>query len=200
VSWKVIDRRTVAPEKLGPGLSDAAKQKIRGFFPRYPSKRAVTLPALHIAQDEIGYVSLQAMKDIAELLEIPPAAVMDVVTFYTHFWTHPKGRKVVTVCRSLSCELMGGRELLEAVKKTLGIDEHETTADGAYSLATEECLAACDHAPCLMINEKMHKCVRPGEVERLLRDADNDRLEIPRSDLFDAPAKAVKGEMGGGGR
>lgn len=186
MSWNVVDRRT-APEDLGPGLNDAVKEKIREFFPRYPTKRAVMLPALHIAQEAIGYVSLQAMRDIAELLELPPSAVMDVVTFYTHFWTHPKGRKTVMVCRSLSCELMGGKEVLARVKHVLGCDEHGTSADGEYSLMTEECLAGCDHAPCLMINEKTHKRVRPEDVEKILRDEKCATLDVPRSNLFDAP-------------
>lgn len=188
MSWQVIDR-TESPEDLGPGLSAAAAEKIRTFFDRYPTKRAALLPALHIAQDEVGYVSLQVMRDIAELLELPPSAVMDVTTFYTHFWTHPKGEKVVMLCRSLSCELLGARKLKDAVCDKLGIGEHETTADGRYSLMTEECLAGCDHAPCLMINEKMHKRVSPEDVERILDDPDNDKLDVPRSDLFDAPAK-----------
>lgn len=187
MSWRVIDRTKVAPEQLGPGLSEAVKEKIRSFFPRYPTRRAAVLPALHIAQDAIGYISLRAMREIAELLEIPPSAVMDVVTFYTHFWTHPKGRKVITVCRSISCELMGGAELLAALKARLGIDEHGTTPDGEYSLVCEECLAACDHAPCMMINERMHQRVRVADLERILGDPDNDRLTVPRSDLFDAP-------------
>lgn len=190
LSWKTIDRRSVPAESLGPGLSDGAKEKIRGFFPRYPTKRAVTIPALHIAQDEIGYVSLKAMRDIAELLDIPPSAVMDVVTFYTHFWTHPKGKKTLMVCRSISCQLMGADKLQAAIEQKLGVGDHGTTADGQYSFMTEECLAACDHAPCLMINEKMHKCVRPEDLDRLLADASNDKLDVPRSDLFDAPARA----------
>jgi NADH-quinone oxidoreductase subunit E len=187
VSWRTIDRRTVAEDELGPGLSEAAKQKIRLFFPRYPTQRAVLLPALHIAQDEIGYVSLRAMREIAELLEVPPAAVMDLVTFYTHFWTKPKGHKTIVVCRSLSCELLGEPALLEALERKLGIREHETTSDGQYSLMTEECLAACDHAPCMLINEKMHKRVRVEDLDRILADPDNDRLTMPRSELYDAP-------------
>jgi len=187
LSWRVIDRTTIPDERLGPGLSDAVRKKIRSFFPRYPTKRAAMLPALHIAQDALGYVSLQAMKDIAELLEVPPSAVMGAVTFYTHFWTHPKGEKVITVCRSLSCQLMGGDELLAALKEKLGIDEHGTTPDGKYSLMTEECLAQCDHAPCMLINEKKHRCVKVADLDRILADPDNDKLDIPRSDLFDAP-------------
>lgn len=190
MTWTAIDRKSVAAEERGPGLSEAAKEKIRGFFPRYATRRAVVLPALHIAQDEIGYVSLAAMEEIAGLLEIPPAAVMDVVTFYTHFWTHPKGEKVITVCRSLTCQLMGQEALQGAIEQRLGVREHGTTADGRYSLATEECLAACDHAPCMMINEKMHKRVRVDDLPRILDDADNARLDVPRSTLFDAPREA----------
>lgn len=186
MSWQTIDRKS-APADLGPGLSPAVKEKIRSFFPRYPTRQAVTLPALHIAQNALGYVSLQAMRDIAELLEIPPAAVMDVVSFYTHFWTHPRGRKTIVLCRSLTCELMGGKEVLAALEQKLGIHDHQTTSDGQWSLMTEECLAACEHAPCMLINEKLHKCVRVEDVDRILEDPNCDRLDMPRSDLFDAP-------------
>jgi NADH-quinone oxidoreductase subunit E len=187
VSWRAIDRKTVSEEDLGPALSAPVLDKIRTFFGRYPTKRAVLLPALHIAQDALGYVSLRAMRQIAELLEIPPSAVMDVTTFYTHFWTHPKGRKTIVFCRSLSCELMGGREVRAAIERQLGIGEHETTRDGEYSFVTEECLAQCEHGPCLLINEKVHKRVRPEDVARLLADPANDRLDLPRSALYDAP-------------
>jgi NADH-quinone oxidoreductase subunit E len=188
VAWQTIDRNSVPEEKLGPGITDAIRDKIRGFFPRYPEKKAALLPALHITQEANGYISIRAMREIAELLEIPPSAVMDVVTFYTHYWTHPRGKKVLTVCRSLTCELMGGQTLLEAIKEKLGIDEHETTPDGKFSLQTEECLAACDHGPCLMVNEKMHKCVTLEQLDAILADENSDQLEMPRSDLFDAPA------------
>jgi NADH-quinone oxidoreductase subunit E len=187
MSWRTIDRKTVAEVELGPGLSNAAQDKIRTFFPRYPTRQAVLLPALHIAQDEIGYVSLQAMREIADLLELPAAAVMDIVSFYTHFWTHPKGRKTIVLCRSLTCELMGGRAVLDALERKLGIREHQTTVDGEYSLMTEECLAACEHAPCMLIGEKLHKCVRVEDLDRILADSDNDTLDVPRSVLFDAP-------------
>lgn len=191
MSWRTIDRTTVAEEALGPGLSAAVKEKIRTFFPRYPTKQAVLLPALHIAQDSLGYVSLRAMREIAELLELPPSQVMDMVSFYTHFWTHPRGKKTIVLCRSLSCELMGGREVQEAIESRLGIKDHETTPDGEWSFMTEECLAACEHAPCMLINEKLHRCVRVEDLDRILGDPNCDKLEIPRSDLFDAPRGAT---------
>jgi len=189
MSWTVIDRNQPAFDpKAPPVLSEAVRTKIRSFFERYETKRAVLLPALHIVQDALGHVPCQAMVEIADLLEIHPSDVIDTISFYTHFWTHRKGEKVITVCRSISCEVMGGAAVLEELKKQLGIDEHETTRNGKYSLVTEECLAGCDHAPCLLINEKLHKRVKPQEVAKFLAEADNDRIAVPRSDLFDAPS------------
>ncbi len=191
MSWQTIDRN-VSPYAAGsePVLSEGVREKIRSFFPRYDTKRAVLLPALHMVQDALGHVPYKAMAEIAEVLEIHPSDVLDTLTFYTHFWTHPKGEKVVMACRSISCELTGGREVLDAIKSHLGIGEHETTADGKYSLVTEECLAGCDHGPCMLINEKLHKCVKAADVPKLLDDAKNDRIEVPRSDLFDAPERS----------
>jgi NADH-quinone oxidoreductase subunit E len=188
MSWKVIDRKQpVFDPKAPPVLSEAVREKIRSFFPRYDSRRAVLLPALHIVQDALGHVSYQAMYEIAKLLDIHPSDVMDTISFYTHFWTHPKGEKVVTACRSISCEVMGGAAVLEEIKKQLGVEEHGTTKDGKYSLVTEECLAGCDHAPCMLINEKLHKRVRPEDVKKILADTNNAKIDPERSELFDAP-------------
>lgn len=192
MAWKAIDRISpIVDADAEPVLSEAVKVKIRSFFDRYETKRAVLLPALHVVQNALGSIPWQAMVEIAELLEIHPSDVIDTISFYTHFWTHPKGRKVITVCRSLTCEVMGGAAVLEELKKQLGIDEHETTPDGKYSLVTEECLACCDHGPCLLVNEKLHKRVRPQDVAGILADADNDRIAFERSDLFDAPRDKV---------
>jgi len=182
------------PPDAPPILSEGVCEKIRSFFPRYDTKRAVLLPALHVVQDALGHVPWQAMKEIADLLELHPSDVIDTISFYTHFWTHPKGEKVITVCRSVSCETMGGTAVLDELKKQLGIDEHETTSDGRYTLVTEECLAGCDHAPCLLINEKMHRCVKVEDVGHILADDSNDKIEHRRSDLFDAPVR-VSGDI-----
>ncbi len=188
MTWHSIDRRTpVIPEDADGVLSEAVKDKIRSFFPRYETKRAVLLPALHIVQNTLGHVAPQAMKEIAELLELPPSQVLDTMSFYTHFWDHPKGHKVIVACRSLTCNLTGSEAVLAALKAELGIEEHGTTKDSRYSLITEECLAACDHGPCLLINEKLHKRVKPEDVPELLEDPDNDRVSMERSDLFDRP-------------
>jgi NADH:ubiquinone oxidoreductase subunit E len=197
MAWKTIDRnQPPADSDDAPVLSEAVRDKIRSFFDRYETKRAALLPALQITQNALGHVSLGAMVEIAELLEIPPSAVFDTIGFYTHFWTHPKGKKVIVCCRSVSCAVMGGEGVLQAFKDELGIDEHQTTPDGKHSLVTEECLAGCDHAPCVLINEKLHKQVTPEDVPKLLADANNDVLDIPRSDLFDAPADTGSGPRG----
>ncbi len=188
MAWQAIDRRTpVFAEDAGPVLSEAVREKIRSFFPRYETKRAALLPALHVVQNALGHVSYKAMAEVAELLEIPPSAVLDTLSFYTHFWDHPKGKKVIVACRSLSCQLMGSEAVLALLKEEIGINEHGTSGDGTYSLLTEECLAQCDDAPCLLINEKMHKRVRPEDVPKLLMDAKNAQIGPPRSILFDAP-------------
>jgi NADH-quinone oxidoreductase subunit E/NADP-reducing hydrogenase subunit HndA len=111
--------------------------------------------------------------------------VFDAVSFYTYFWTHPRGEKTVTVCRSITCEVMGGAAVLDECKRILGIDVHQTTPDGKFSLQTEECLAVCEHAPCLYVNEKCHLRVKAGDVRRILEDPANDKLQMERSTLFD---------------
>jgi NADH:ubiquinone oxidoreductase subunit E len=191
MAWKTIDRtKPVGDPNAGPVLNDKIREKIRSFFPRYETKRAALLPALHVVQDALGHVSHPAMKEIADILEIAPSDVLDTISFYTHFWTHPKGKKVITVCRSISCQLLGGDAVFEKVQEKLGIHEHDTTWNEEYSLVTEECLAGCDYAPCVLINEKLHKNVKPEDVDALLEDESNDRITMPRSDLFDGPGKS----------
>lgn len=186
MAWQAIDRQTPAKDDSDqPLLSEAVKEKVRSFFPRYPTKRAALLPALHIVQETYGHVSHRAMRDIAELLEIPASQVLDTISFYTHYWTKPRGKKTIVVCRSLSCQLMGADEVIAAIKDRLQIGEHETTEDGEYSFVTEECLGACEHGACLLVNEKLHGRVTAADVPRLLSDPDNDKIDMPRSELYD---------------
>src|SRR5436190_12312619 len=123
-------------------LSEDLKNRIRAYLPRYPSKQAVTLPALHIVQDELRCVSLEAIREIANLLDLSPAEVMDTMTFYGFFRTEkdPLGRTRLWVCRSLACMLRGGEDLLRKLSKRLGIQPGGTTKDGAITLEFAECL------------------------------------------------------------
>jgi NADH-quinone oxidoreductase subunit E len=136
-----------------PILSESMKEKIRSLFPRYPSKRAVTLPALHLVQEYLRCVPYQAMAEIAELLEITPAEVHDTMSFYGFFPQAPVGDVRVWICRSLSCMLRGGDELLEHACGRLAVEPGQTTPDGKLTVEFAECLGVCDFAPAALADD-----------------------------------------------
>jgi NADH-quinone oxidoreductase subunit E len=136
-----------------PMLSEAIRDKIRAYIPRYPSMRAVTLPALHIVHEHLRCVPYQAMAEIAELLDITPAEVHDTMSFYGFFSQAPIGEKRLWVCRSLSCMLRGGEELLEHACRRLGIHPGQTTPDGKLTVEFAECLGICDFAPAAVADD-----------------------------------------------
>src|ERR1044072_7251678 len=124
-------------------LSEALREKIRAEFPKYPNKRAVTLPALHIVHDALRQVTPPAIVEIAELIELHPSEVSDTMTFYGFFHeSEPLGKRRVWVCRSISCMLRGGEELLEGLCHRLNVKAGETTTDGRVTLEFAECLGA----------------------------------------------------------
>jgi NADH-quinone oxidoreductase subunit E len=141
-----------------PVLSEELRERIRAQFPNYPDKRAVTLPALHIVHDAQRAVSPQAIVEIAELLELHPAEVSDTMTFYNFFREpeRPLGKKRVWVCRSISCMLRGGEELLEGLCKRLDLNVGDTKSDGSVTLEFGECLGACEGAPCMLVNDECY--------------------------------------------
>src|SRR6478752_1394919 len=136
-----------------PFLSEPIREKIRAYIPRYPSKRAVTLPALHIVHEHFRCVPYGAMKEIAEILEITPAEVHDTMSFYGFFPQAPIGDVRVWICRSISCMLRGGDEMLEHACHKLGIEPGETTEDGKLTVDYAECLGICDHAPAALADD-----------------------------------------------
>ncbi len=139
---------------------------------RYPSdrKRSAVLPALYLAQQQDGYVTANAMRYIAGLLEMTPADVEDVVSFYTMFYTKPVGRYVLQVCRTLSCALNGAERVTEEISSTLGIVPGQTDPTGTFTLIEVECLGACDRAPVVMVNDAWHECQQPEVVRQLIDD------------------------------
>ena len=152
-------------------LSSTAKRVIEEHLVRYPSKQAVTLPALHVVQEERGCVSRKAIKEIAEILELSPAQINDTLSFYVFFRTEddPLGKKRVWICRSLSCMLRGGEELLAELCERWGIQPGQTTADGEVTLELAECLGACDGAPCMLIDDELSLFVTADDVEKQVR-------------------------------
>jgi NADH-quinone oxidoreductase subunit E len=133
---------------------------------RYPpaQKRSAVLPALHLVQAQLGYVTAASMRYVAGLLEITPADVEDVVSFYTMFYTKPVGRFVLQVCRTLSCALNGAGRVTEELSSKLGIAPGQTDDSGTFTLLEVECLGACDRAPVVMVNDAWHECLSPDRV------------------------------------
>jgi NADH-quinone oxidoreductase subunit E len=148
-----------------------AMRKIEQILTRYPTKQAALLPVLWVAQETWGWISKEAAEEVARILEVSPAHVDGVLTFYTMYHLRPVGRHLIQVCTSISCHLLGAGRLLEHCRKRLGIGLEETTADGKFTLVEVECIAGCDRAPSIQVNDKYHE---PMDVAKL--DALLDRL------------------------
>ncbi len=170
MAWITENRRIEIVEKRAePYLTDDMKIDIANkYFPRYPTKRAVLLPALHAIQHAYNWIPTQAMEEIAAFLEITPAEVMDTATFYEEYWLKPKGKYLIQVCRSLSCEICDSSELTHHCKQKLGIDVGETTPDGRFTLVELECLGSCGTAPAALVNEVLHETVSVEQMDRVL--------------------------------
>ncbi len=161
-------------EDEGPAFVYTPENRARfdEIITRYPPdrKRSAVLPALYLAQYQQGYITANAIRHIAELLEITRADVEDVVTYYTMFYTRPVGTFVVNVCRTLSCAINGAERVTEALCGKLGIKPGETDASGTFTLMEVECLGACDRAPAVMVNDAWQESVTPESEGQLIDD------------------------------
>ncbi|MFN5288855.1 MAG: NAD(P)H-dependent oxidoreductase subunit E [Planctomycetia bacterium] len=147
-------------------------QKIKDLIPLYPAKQAVTLPALHLVQDEYRCVSLDAIREIASLLELAPSEVHDTMSFYGFFKTEkePLGKCRLWVCRSLACDLRGADQVLGKFIDTLGVAPGQTTKDGKITLEEAECIGACEGAPCVLLDDVHRHLVTEDKVDDLIRE------------------------------
>lgn len=152
---------------------EALKPKILAYLPRYPRKQAATLPALHLVHDELRWVPRQALRMIADLLDLSPAEVHDAMSFY-HFFRERRADKLgktrLWVCRSLACALRGGEELLASLCDKLFVQPGGTTSDGQITLEFAECLGACEGAPCVLVNDEARCHVTPDKVNSLIAE------------------------------
>jgi NADH-quinone oxidoreductase subunit E len=149
---------------------------------RYPRARSALIPLLHLAQEQDGYLTEDAMEHIAELVDVTPAEVLGTASFYEMFKREPVGDYVVTVCTNISCLLVGGEELLHHLEHRLGVKTDSTTPDGKFTLEDVECIAACSEAPCMQVNYRYFHRVELDDVDELLDDLRAGKLahEIPR--------------------
>lgn len=135
-----------------------------------PVKRAACIEALKIVQHHRRWVSDESIQAVADHLEISPAEVDSVATFYNLIFRKPVGRNVILLCDSISCYVMGYEKLYDYLQKRLNIKFGETTADGRFTLLPNACLGTCDHAPALMINNELYRDLTPGKLEDILAE------------------------------
>ena len=143
---------------------------------RYPRKRSALIPLLHLAQEQDGWLTEDAMAHLAELVDLTPAEVLGTASFYEMFKLHPVGTYVVNVCTDISCMLLGGFELLEHAEEVLDVKAGNTTADGMFTLEDVECQAGCTEAPCLQVNYRYFTNMEPSALDQLLDDLRAGRL------------------------
>ena len=164
-----------------PRLTDANVAIAREIIGRFPRPKSALIPLLHLAQEQDGHVAEDAMAQLAELVGVTPAEVYGTASFYEMFKFEPVGRYCINVCTNISCQLLGGWELLEHAEQRLGIKAGSTTADGLFTLEDVECIAACTEAPALQVNYRYRYRVTDGGFDALVDDLAAGRLgdEIP---------------------
>ena len=151
-------------------LSAQARQAIEALKATYETNQSAVIPALHAAQADQGWLSVETQREVAEILGLTEQTVRGVVSFYTMFYQRPVGRHVLQVCRNLSCCVRGGHRLQKQIEEKLGIQEGETTTDGRFTLFSVECLGSCGTAPVLMVNDAYHENLTSQDVDRLLTE------------------------------
>ena len=151
-------------------LSEDILQRARRLVELYPHRRSALVPICHLAQEQDGWLTPQAVEEIAELVGVTPAEVYGTASFYDMLRTEPTGKYLVSICTNIACMLRGAYELMEHAEKHLSIRSGGTTADGNFTLEEAECLADCGRAPCLQVNHRFFGDVTPEAFERITAD------------------------------
>lgn len=159
---------TTRPSTGPVRFADAQLAEVRRLQALYPERQAALLPVLRMAQETFGFVSPEAEVYVAELFEMSPAHVHEVVTFYTLFFQQPVGRHVISVCHNLSCSLRGAEDVVAYLQERLGVSAGETTPDGRVTLLRVECLCACEAAPMMQVDEEYVGPLDRGAIDRVL--------------------------------
>ncbi len=149
-------------------ISDETRSKIDAAIAKYPKKRGALLPALHLVQQDHGHVSKEYSLELAEIFEIRPVEVMEVLTFYNMFFDSPQAKHHVYVCTNLPCSLRGARGLLRQLESHFGVSAPGETSDGRVFLGHEECLGACGYAPMMRVDGQYHENLDVEKAKRIL--------------------------------
>ncbi|MEI2638488.1 MAG: NAD(P)H-dependent oxidoreductase subunit E [Microthrixaceae bacterium] len=159
--------------RLTPENVELAKQIIR----RYPRPKSALIPLCHLAQEQDGHLADDAMVHIGELVGVTSAEVLGTASFYEMFKRHEVGKYCVNICTNISCQLMGGEELLEHAEQTLGIRSGSTTNDGLFTLEDVECIAACTEAPALQVNYRYFHRISNDDFDQMIDELRSGRLD-----------------------
>ncbi len=149
-------------------LSNEEKQEIEAEIPNYAEKHSVSIDALKIVQRHRGWVSDEAIQDLAQFLDMTPSELDSVATFYNLIFREPVGRHVIMVCNSVSCWVMGYEKVRAQLQDRLGISYGQTTPDNRFTLLPTVCLGICDHAPALMVDEDTYTDLDEGKIDAIL--------------------------------
>jgi NADH-quinone oxidoreductase subunit E len=149
-------------------FSPENEKRFQELLPKYPTKRAVVLPALWLAQDQEGHLTVESMEYVAKRLEQPAVGVFAVVEFYSMFKTEMMGKHHLQVCRTLTCTMRGCEELQPTIHQKLGIGPGEKTADGMFSLEMVECLGSCGTAPMMRMDDRYWEDLTVEKLERII--------------------------------
>lgn len=144
------------------------EEAIQAILSRYPDRRSALLPLMHLCQEEAGYLTEDAMCELAARLDVPPIQVAEVATFYDMFRLKPGGRREIWVCHNLSCALLGAEQVIRRLEELLGVGAGETTPDGLFTIKRVECLAACGRAPAIQVGPDYYGPVSPDDVSELV--------------------------------
>ena len=166
MSWKVKSSSTTQFEERDSWAipSRTLERWSKEILPRYERKQGALVPILHEIQQEHRCIPYQSMVEVARLLEITPAEVLDTVSFYEELTVEPTGKHVIGVCQSIACEVCGHQMILDHVRQKLDLEPHETSDDGKFTLLAMECLGSCDTAPVALVNDTLHENLT---IERL---------------------------------
>jgi NADH-quinone oxidoreductase subunit E len=151
-------------------LRDKYGQEIDSILARYAQKPSAVLPILYIAQDEYGHLTDEAIREVAEIVQMPPTDVFEVVGFYTLFYNQPVGKWVLQVCDDVPCCFLGAEQIVADLEGKLGVKADETTADGMFTVQRVKCLADCDRAPVVQANLEYYRNMTSEKVDAMLAE------------------------------
>jgi NADH-quinone oxidoreductase subunit E len=180
-----VDHHLYIRENKPVRFSGEVLEKISRLISHYPAgqQKSALLPVLHIAQEELGgYLSVDVMDYVADLLDLQPIEVYEVATFYSMFYLGKVGKYVLEVCQTGPCAICGGEEIMEYLKKKLNINSGETTPDGLFTLHAVECLGGCGYAPVMQVNSEFHENLTKVKIDLMIEDLkSNIIIEKPES-------------------